>query len=97
MANSVINARTDGLRETAGDAAILNIQTADTTAISIDASQVVTASVKFVSTSGLLEHSATVNTNYTISSGNNAISGGPITVASGVSVTVSSGSNWTVT
>jgi hypothetical protein len=97
MANSVINARTDGLRETAGDAAVLDIQTGDTTALSINASQVVTASIKMVVASGLLEHSATVSTNYSISSGNNAISGGPITVASGVSVTVPSGSNWTVT
>ena len=96
MANSVINARTDGLQQTAGDAAVLDIKTADTTALSINASQVVTASVKMVVSSGLLEHSATVSTNYSISSGNNAISGGPITVNSGVTVTVPSGSVWTV-
>lgn len=96
MPNSVINAKTDGLRSTAGDAAVLNIQTADVTALTIDASQVVTANVKIVSSSGLLEHSATVNTNYSVSSGNNAISGGPVTVASGVTVTVPSGSVWTV-
>ena len=96
MPNSVINAKTDGLRETGGDAAVLNIQTADVTALTIDASQVVTANVKFVATSGILEHSATINSNYTVSSGNNAISGGPVTVATGVNVTVSSGSVWTV-
>lgn len=96
MPNSVINAKTDGLRETGGDAAVLNIQTADVTALTVDASQVVTANVKLVSSSGLWENSATVNADYTVSSGNNALSAGPVTVASGVNVTVSSGSVWTV-
>ena len=45
---------------------------------------------------GLWEHANTIVANYTISSGNNALSGGPITVASGVTVTVPSGSAWTV-
>ncbi len=96
MPNSVINAKTDGLRETGGDAAVLNLQTADVNALTIDASQVVTANVKMVSASGLWENSNTVSTNYTIASGNNALSGGPVTVASGVTVTVPSGSVWTV-
>ena len=47
-------------------------------------------------TKGLYEHSASISTNYTIGSGNNAMSTGPITVASGVSVTVPSGSRWVV-
>jgi hypothetical protein len=38
----------------------------------------------------------TVNTNYTIPSGKNASCAGPITVANGVNVTVSTGSNWVV-
>ena len=46
--------------------------------------------------SGLYEHSATVTQNYEIKSGNNAMSAGPITIASGVSVTVPSGSTWTI-
>jgi hypothetical protein len=37
-----------------------------------------------------------VNTNYTIPSGKNASCAGPITVANGVNVTVSTGSNWVV-
>lgn len=45
---------------------------------------------------GYIENAATINTSSTINTGNNAISGGPITIASGVSVTVPSGSNWTV-
>jgi hypothetical protein len=45
---------------------------------------------------GLYENNATISANYSISSGNNAISAGPITVNSGVTVTVPSGSTWTV-
>ena len=45
---------------------------------------------------GYIENAATVNTSSTINTGNNAISGGPVTVASGVSVTVPSGSSWTI-
>jgi hypothetical protein len=39
----------------------------------------------------------TVTTNYTIPAGQNAGTFGPITVAVGATVTVSSGSTWTVT
>lgn len=46
--------------------------------------------------SGLYEHAATINFNYEIKSGNNALSAGPVTVASGVTVTVPTGSTWTV-
>lgn len=46
--------------------------------------------------SGLWEHANTISANYTIASGNNALSAGPITVESGVSVVVPSGSNWTI-
>lgn len=42
------------------------------------------------------ENGQTVSTNYTITSGKNAMSAGPITIASGITVTVPSGSEWTV-
>lgn len=45
---------------------------------------------------GYIENSATVNTSSTINTGNNAISGGPVTVSSGATVTVPSGSSWTI-
>lgn len=45
---------------------------------------------------GYIENAATINTSSTLNTGNNAISGGPVTIASGVSVTVPSGSNWTI-
>jgi hypothetical protein len=45
---------------------------------------------------GYIENAATIPTSSTINTGNNAISGGPVTVNSGVTVTVPSGSVWTV-
>lgn len=44
----------------------------------------------------LVVNATTVTENYTVESGTNAQSVGPITVASGVSVTVSSGQRWLV-
>ena len=42
------------------------------------------------------ENDTTVSTSYTITSGKNAMSAGPITIPSGVTVTVPTGSAWTV-
>jgi hypothetical protein len=45
---------------------------------------------------GYMENAATINTSSTINTGNNAISGGPVSVSSGITVTVPTGSVWTV-
>jgi hypothetical protein len=45
---------------------------------------------------GLYENSATIGANYTIGTGNNAMSAGPITISSGFTVTVPTGSVWTI-
>lgn len=42
------------------------------------------------------ENGQNVTTNYTITNGKNAMSAGPITVDSGVTVTVGAGETWTV-
>lgn len=42
------------------------------------------------------ENNQVVNSNYTVPAGKNAMSAGPISVATGVTVTVSNGSVWTV-
>lgn len=42
------------------------------------------------------ENDQTVTTNYTITNGKNAMSAGPITINSGVTVTVGAGETWTV-
>jgi hypothetical protein len=45
---------------------------------------------------GLILNNATVSTSYTIATGSNAMSVGPMTVASGQTVTVSSGQRWVI-
>jgi hypothetical protein len=45
---------------------------------------------------GIVVNSKTVSASYTIASGDSAMSAGPITVASGQAVTISSGSRWVV-
>ena len=42
------------------------------------------------------ENGQNVTTNYTITNGKNAMSAGPITIDSGVTVTVGAGETWTV-
>ena len=49
-----------------------------------------------VTTNGLYEMANTISANYTVASGNNAISAGAITINSGVSVTIPSGSTWVI-
>ena len=45
---------------------------------------------------GYTENDATIDVSSTINTGRNAISAGPVTLASGITVTVPSGSVWTV-
>ena len=45
---------------------------------------------------GIVVNSATISSDYTIATGDNGMSAGPVSVNSGVTVTVSSGSVWTV-
>jgi len=47
-------------------------------------------------TKGLYEHEHTIDADYSITSGNNAISASPITISSGKSVTVPTGSTWVI-
>jgi hypothetical protein len=42
------------------------------------------------------ENGQTVSSNYTITSGKNAMSAGPITIDSGVTVTIPVGSDWAI-
>ena len=44
----------------------------------------------------LFVNSNQINVNYTIAANSNAMSAGPITIANGVSVTVSNGSRWVI-
>jgi hypothetical protein len=47
-------------------------------------------------TKGLYEMAHTISANYTITTNNNAISAGPITINSSISVTIPSGSTWVI-
>jgi len=51
---------------------------------------------ELVASNGIVVNSQTISTSYTIAAGTNAMSTGPVTVASGQSVTVDSGSRWVV-
>jgi hypothetical protein len=43
-----------------------------------------------------IENDQTVTTNYTLTAGKNAVTAGPITVNNGITVTIPSGSSWTI-
>ncbi len=47
-------------------------------------------------TKPMYEHNHTISANYTIGTGNNALTAGPITLNTGVSVTVPTGSTWVI-
>jgi hypothetical protein len=49
-----------------------------------------------VATNGIVVNATTVGANYTIASGQNGFSVGPVTVSSGITVTVTSGQRWVV-
>jgi hypothetical protein len=49
-----------------------------------------------ITPNGMWENANTISANYTIGTNNNAVSAGPITISSGVTVTVPTGSTWTV-
>jgi hypothetical protein len=51
---------------------------------------------QLTASNGIVTNSKTIGTSFTIPSTDNASSAGPITIASGVTVTVSSGSRWVV-
>lgn len=61
-----------------------------------DSSTNILTAPNIVTSNGILINSATVSSNITIATGNNGFSVGPMTVASGATVTVSSGQQWVV-
>lgn len=71
------------------------VLTADSTAATGIKWAVASGGSSNITAQGLWENNASITANYTITTGNNAMSAGPISVASGVTVTVPSGSTWT--
>ena len=45
---------------------------------------------------GLYEHANTISENYVMTAGNNALTAGPITINTGVSVSIPTGSTWVI-
>jgi hypothetical protein len=52
--------------------------------------------VAFTSDTPIYENVNTIRSNYTITTGSNAMSAGPITIADGVIVTIPDGSDWSI-
>lgn len=73
----------------------LTIYTANTEYLFTPSTGVLSAP-EVLANNGLILNSNTVNTSYTISTGTNAVSVGPISVATGQTVTVSTGSRWVI-
>ena len=63
--------------------------------VAVSASGTVTGA-ELIASNGIVVNSKTVSANYTIPSGDSAMSAGPVSIASGVTVTISSGSRWVV-
>jgi hypothetical protein len=57
---------------------------------------VVSSSVAVVTGAPIYENTQTVGTSYSITSGSSAMSAGPITLSSGVTVTLPAGSRWVI-
>jgi hypothetical protein len=55
-----------------------------------------TGSIAFAPGVPVYENTQTISTNYAIPAGSSAMSVGPITIASGVTVTIPSGSRWAI-
>jgi hypothetical protein len=53
-------------------------------------------SFNFYSTGALIENAQTITASYTITTNYNALSSGPITIATGATVTIPTGSNWAI-
>jgi hypothetical protein len=58
--------------------------------------EAVNASGVLVATAGLWENASVISANYTVTAGNNAVSAGPVTINSGVTVTIPATSVWVI-
>ena len=83
------------LFSTATSGALVNIYTGNANLLYKPSTGELTATAH-VSSNGIQINANTVATSYTIATGNNGLSAGPVSVNTGITVTISTGSTWTV-
>ena len=89
-------AGTTGQRDGSPSAGYIRWNTTDTSAEVYDGSAWAAVGGGNTTDKGLYEHAHTIAANYSITSGNNALTAGPIKINSSISVTIPSGSTWIV-
>jgi len=94
--SGVLPAGTTAQRDGSPSAGYLRFNTTDTSAEIYDGSAWAAVGGGNSTDKGLYEMSNTISADYTITSGNNALTAGPITIDSGYSVTIPTGSTWVV-
>jgi len=94
--SGVLPAGTTAQRDGSPSAGFMRFNTTDTSAEIYDGSAWSPVGGGNTTDKGLYEHAHTIAANYSITSGNNAMTAGPITINSGVSVTVPTGSTWVI-
>ncbi|MCP4798550.1 MAG: hypothetical protein GY893_01210, partial [bacterium] len=83
-------------RDGTPSAGYLRWNTTDTSAEVYDGSGWVAVGGGNTTTEGLYEHSNVISVDYVIGNNNNALTAGPITINSSISVTIPSGSTWVI-
>ena len=94
--SGALPAGTTGQRDGSPSAGYIRFNTTDTSAEIYDGSAWTAVGGGNTTDKGLYEHAHTISADYTITSGNNAMAAGPITIDTGYSVTVPSGSTWVI-
>jgi hypothetical protein len=94
--SGALPAGTTGQRDGSPSAGFIRFNTTDTSAEIYDGSAWSPVGGGNTTDEGLYEHAHTIAANYSITSGNNALTAGPITINSGVSVTIPTGSTWVI-
>jgi hypothetical protein len=94
--SGALPAGTTAQRDGSPSAGFIRFNTTDTSAEIYDGSAWSPVGGGNTTDKGLYEHAHTISANYSITSGNNAMTAGPITINSGVSVTVPTGSTWVI-
>jgi hypothetical protein len=87
---------TTAQRDGSPTAGYLRWNTTDTSAEVYDGSAWAAVGGGNSTTEGLYEMANTISANYSITSGNNALTAGPITINTGISVTIPTGSTWVI-